>query len=426
MNRPYRSILLGALVVTALAGTAVSAAQQDAEERFVAAESAFASGDADAALRMLDELVADTPPARFPDSRWRAAAETRAGEIELALGRADDAAGRFVAVIEGEVTSSWTSRARLGLATTLLWSRDWAAAAPLLQEVVDGFTREDAGADPVAGLLAAARLTLLHRVWLRPAAGGQPWQSAGRYDISAPLERPMGIAAGSNGVLVSDEGRDALVFRDSTGNAASFPIADPQRPWWSDNGDAYVAARATVAAPLSAASLSFTYTAGGRQRAVEDIRAGARGALGEWVLLDHDSKQVLLFDTDRTFLRALDMRNGEPVDLVRGPRGRLFVIEKDRREVMIFAADGSLQGGFAVDTWREPYALAADAAGLVYVLDRDAKRIDVFDPDGGILWTVGPRLPGGVELDDPRDIAVDGSGQILVADRGLGVVVVIQ
>jgi len=427
MNRSVRSIVLGAFVVAAaLAAGATGAAQQDAEERFVAAESAFAGGDAEAALRMLDELIADTPATRFPDSRWRAAAEARAGEIELALGRADTAAARFVAVVDGEVTSSWTSRARLGLATTLLWSRDWSAAAPLLQEVVDGFNRDDASADPVAGLLAADRLTLLHRIWLRPAIGGQPWQLAGRYDISAPLDRPSGVAAGSNGVLVSDEGRDALIFRDSTGNAASFTIADPQRPWWSDNGEAYVAARATVEAPLSAASLVFTYSAGGRQRTVEDIRAGARGATGEWVLLDNDSKRVLLFDADRTFRRALDMRNGEPVDIARGPRGRLFVIEKDRREVMIFAADGSLEGGFAVDTWREPYALAADAAGLVYVLDRGAKRIDVFDPDGGILWTVGPRLPGGVELDDPRDIAVDGSGQILIADRGLGVVVVLQ
>ena len=102
------------------------------------------------------------------------------------------------------------------------------------------------------------------------------------------------------------------------------------------------------------------------------------------------------------------------------------MIEKRQREVMVFAADGALCGGFAMETWREPYAVAADALGFIYVLDRGNKRIDVFDPDGGILWSLGPVLPGGVELDDPRDIAVDGSGRILVADRGLSVLLVIE
>ena len=50
----------------------------------------------------------------------------------------------------------------------------------------------------------------------------------------------------------------------------------------------------------------------------------------------------------------------------------------------------------------------------------------MFDPDGGILWTLGPVLPGGVEFGDPRDLAVDASGRILVADRRLKAVVVIE
>jgi tetratricopeptide (TPR) repeat protein len=400
--------------------------EQDAADRYAAAESAFAAGDSEGALRRLDQLIGDYPRERYPANDWRAAALARAGEIEMAMGRVPAATARFVDVIEGEDPSAWTSRARLGLATALLWRREWPAAATLLQQVVDAFGGDDASGDPLAGTLAADRLTLLHRVWLRVAAGEQPWQRSGRLDVGAALDRPIGVAAGPNGLLVSDEGRDAVIFRDSAGNAASFPLPDGQRPWWSDRGEAYVAARALVGAPLSGATEQFSYGDNGRQRAVQDIRAGVRLPTGAWLLLDQDSRRVLVFSATGAYERALDLRGGEPVDLEAGPGGRLYVIEKNRREVVTFDAAGALQGGFAVDGWREPYALAVDPAGHVYVLDRGNKRIDVFDPDGGILWTLGPVLPGGVQLDDPRDIAVGGGGRILVADRGLRVVVVIE
>ena len=55
-----------------------------------------------------------------------------------------------------------------------------------------------------------------------------------------------------------------------------------------------------------------------------------------------------------------------------------------------------------------------------------AAEIDVFDPEGVGRWSLGPFLPGGVELRDPRDIAVDGQGRVYVADRGLSVVVMVQ
>jgi hypothetical protein len=421
----FFGLCLAGLLV-GVAATASPATQQDAEQRYLAAQAAFADGDAGTALQLFDALIEDYPRSRYPDTPWRAAASVRAGEIELGLGLVQPATARFVGVVDSEQPTGWTSRARLGLATSLLWERDWRAAATLLQRVVDAFNAGDPSGDPMAGVLAAERLTLVHRLWLRPAAGEQPWQRSGRFDLGAAIDRPIGVAASSNGLLVSDEGRDSVVFRDSTGNAATFAVADPQRPWWSPAGDGYVAARAVVTAPLSAASTQFTYADGGRQRAVEDIRAGLRTPAGEWILLDSDSHRVMMFGAGGEFVRALDLAGGDPVDVDRGPRGRLFVIEEDRREVMIFAAGGSREGGFAIEGWREPYALAVDAAGHVYVLDRDNKRIDVFDPDGGILWTVGPVLPGGVELDDPRDLAVDGGGRLFVADRGLGVVVVIE
>ena len=155
---------------------------------------------------------------------WRAAANIRAGQIEIDLGRVDAGAARFVEVIDGEPPSVWTTRARLGLAKTLLWNREWQAAARLLQTIVDVSGTSGPESDIIAYRDAEDRLTLLHRLWLRAEAGERPWQQAGRYPVDFTFDRPIGIAAGINGVLVTDEGNDSAVFFDSFDNAASFRV----------------------------------------------------------------------------------------------------------------------------------------------------------------------------------------------------------
>ena len=57
---------------------------------------------------------------------------------------------------------------------------------------------------------------------------------------------------------------------------------------------------------------------------------------------------------------------------------------------------------------------------------RNEKTIDVFTSTGESLVTIGPRLSNGVELDDPRDIAVDGSGRLYIADRGLDAILILE
>lgn len=432
-SKAARLLIVCLITIMGLAGSsaadsgALTPPGQGPEERYDAAEAAIAGGDAAGALQIFTAIVDDFPRSRYPSLSWRAAANVRAGQIELELGRVEAGAARFVAVIDGEPPSEWTARARLGLATTLLWSREWPAASRLLQAVVDASASDGPESDLIAGRAAEARLTLLHRIWLRTAAGEQPWQRAGRLPVDVAFDRPIGIAAGFDSVLVADEGADLAIFIDALGTAASFRVADPRRPWWGPSADGFIAARSAVSAPVRVESFQFVYPDGSRQRALEDIRAGLSTPDGGWFLLDDRFKRVMRFGPDGGFDRILDTgADGEPVDLARGPRGRVFVIEKRRRGVVVFDAAGALLGGFAVADWRQPYAVAVDTIGHVYVLDRDLKRVDVFDPDGGILWTLGPVLPGGVELGDPRDLAVDATGRILIADRGLKAVVVIE
>lgn len=428
-----RSLIVGFLAVAGFIvgstadGGVIEPPRQDAEERYNAAEALLASGDAEEALQLFTAIVDNFPKTRYPLLSWRVAANVRAGQIEVALGRVDGGAARFVEVIDSETPSVWTTRARLGLATTLLWNREWQAAARLLQTIVDVSGRSGPESDIVAYRDAEDRLTILHRLWLRGEVGERPWQQAGRYPVEFTFDRPIGIAAGINGVLVTDEGKDLAVFFDSFDTAASFRVADPQRPWWGTSANGFVAAGSMVSAPLRTESFQFAYPESSRQRPLDDIRAGVGMPDGGWYLVDSEYRGVMRFGRDGTFDHILDMgANSEPVDLDRGPRGRLFVIEKRRREVLIFDAGGVLSAGFSYHDWREPYALAVDSIGYVYVLDRGLKRIDVFDQDGGFLWNLGPVLPGGIELGDPRDLTVDSTGRILIADRGLRTVVVVE
>ena len=408
-------------------GGVVEPSRQDAEEHYTAAEAMLAGGDAEEALQLFTAIVDNFPRTRYPLLSWRVAANVRAGQIEIELGRVDAGAARFVEVIDSETPSVWTTRARLGLATTLLWNREWQAAARLLQTIVDVSARSGPESDIVAYRDAEDRLTILHRLWLRAEAGERPWQQAGRYPVDFTFDRPIGIAAGINGVLVTDEGNDLAVFFDSFDTAASFRVADPKRPWWGTSANGFVAAGPMVSAPLRTESFQFAYPESSRQRPLDDIRVGVGMPDGGWYLVDSEYRGVIRFGRDGTFDHILDTgANSEPVDLDRGPRGRLFVIEKRRREVLIFDAGGVLSAGFSYHDWREPYALAVDSIGYVYVLDRGLKRIDVFDQDGGFLWNLGPVLPGGIELGDPRDLTVDSTGRILIADRGLRTVVVVE
>ena len=78
------------------------------------------------------------------------------------------------------------------------------------------------------------------------------------------------------------------------------------------------------------------------------------------------------------------------------------------------------------DLGRRPQALDVDELGNLYILDRDSGRISVYQPDGQLMATLGPQLPGGLELRNPLDLAVDGAGRLLVVDGKLSTLVVVE
>ena len=366
--------------------------------------------------------------AEYPRLEWRAQALMRTGEVSVLLGEVDNAAAAFLAAIEDEPASAWTAAAQLGLATVLLRSGDWVSASEILQRIID--EGEDAGTAPALVAAARRRLSLAHRLVLRPSLGQRPWVGTRRLQVSGTqFKDPIGVAANESGWLtLVDEGIPLVIVIDPSGAPVQKLTAkDVQQPFFGPDGDACVTSKKSVMFPVTRLREDFEIPDGDEIKLLENLRSGTRGIFGDWLILDEKKNQVFLFSATGNYKGAVvGGDRSKPVDLERDYLGRIYVLDREAENVVRLGPDGSGSVRVVAGDWRRPEALALDELGNLYVLDRDDKMVRVFNPAGQRLWEIGPTLPGGIELRSPRDIAVDGTGRLYIADRALKAVLVLE
>jgi uncharacterized protein (TIGR03663 family) len=119
-----------------------------------------------------------------------------------------------------------------------------------------------------------------------------------------------------------------------------------------------------------------------------------------------------------------------PKDLAVGPDGRIYTVESAANRVTVFHPDGSIalawgRPGSGDGEFNEPWGIAVAPSGEVYVADTWNHRIQKFDPSGRFLAQWGGMADTRGQVDQrlgsfwgPRDIALDGQGQIYVTDTG--------
>ena len=371
-------------------------------------------------------------PRRFPrsehpglDLRGRALVEAAA--LGRRTGDAREAAGELLRVLEREAESEWTPRAHFELGDLLLMRGDWQDAAEHLRLAREGALRGGRSDGDVAGD-ALERMTLIHRLILRPLAGQERWPgSRGYLPAQAGIERPRGVAAGADGRLVVTETNRAAILDAGGAPAAARDLRGAVRPSHAATGSPGVVTAGGVTGVEDPRTVSFTRVGGGE---LDRILAAHRDDFGNWTLLSRRSAQVLRYDPQGRPLETLRVATlTQPIDVAVGRDGAIHVLDAGARStppsVLRFAADGRFEEAFRVD-WRRPVALDVDAFGNRYVLDAGTLQVLVYDPVAAPLATLGPVLPGGQELRGPEDVAVDGQARIFIADSRLGDVLVLE
>lgn len=383
----------------------------------------------------------------FPVLDARSRARLRGAELDLLLGDLDGARAELVAIIEDEPASTHTGQARLMLGQLLLELGETAAGLEILQRLADegpvdgdrpsGAARSAQGTSSAAASTvtstAAERgrarrlVSLAHRHLLRPSTGQRPWKRLERFPDGAALRGPEGVAAAEDGrVTIVDPKQPLVLLADASGRVLDRrELRDGARPGWSGSVP-HVLTDEEIVLPFDGQRMGFLEPRPGRESPLDDLRAAARDVYGDWFVAAKGWKGVLVYESRRQGQELLAVLQLDLVDLDRDSLGRIYLLDRKAGRVLRSGADRRSQEVLVQADWKRAEALAVDSLGSIYVLDRGERQVLVYDRQGRVRHRVGPNLDGGVELRDPRDISVDGSGRLFIADTKLPFVVLLD
>ena len=369
----------------------------------------------------------------YPDLEVRVRARIRTGELSLQLGDYQSAVSELLAAVEDEPPSRWSGTARLLLAKALSRQGNWLAAAEVLQRLAseaDAVAPDGTALTSEADRATAVRLlSLIHRRIVRTMSGRPPWQNTNRYPAAGlQLREAGGVAASEDGQLVISDPRQKMAILVASDGTVSQRVTVPDvgRPGWSA-GAPFVVTKNAVSLPFEGrVSPRFLEPRPGKEKFLSDLIAAERGPFGDWFILAKGWRSLLSFESPRQGQELLATAKPDLVDTAQDTLGRIYALDGKGKKVMRVGLDRRSASTVLQGTWKRPAAIDLDPFGNLYVLDRGNRTIDLYDPDGNRQARVGPVFAGGIELRNPVDIAVDGSGRLFIADTKLPFVVLLD
>lgn len=243
----------------------------------------------------------------------------------------------------------------------------------------------------------------------------------------ARFNQPSGITVASSGLLTVSDTANAMIRQvsatgvvgtlagsasvrgngDGTGGAATFrlPIGIAQ----NSSGSLYIAdaTNHTIRAMTAANVVSTLAGSAGNSGSADGTGDAARFNYPTGVAVD-GAGNVYVADKTNNLIRKIT-----PAGLVSTLAG-------------VVGVSGWQDGTGAGALFNQPQGLAVDAAGNLYVADTGNSTIRKISPSGVVTTLAGLSTIGGLKdgngtdawFNQPRDVAVDGSGNVYVADTG--------
>jgi DNA-binding beta-propeller fold protein YncE len=257
--------------------------------------------------------------------------------------------------------------------------------------------------------------------------------------VITPLSRPIGTAIDANDHIWIADARDRVVELDATGGYVRTIGASGSEPGYfktprgiafDNNGNIYVADTGNNRIEKFASSGQFLlqFGASAALAASEDLSMPTCVAVRTGVVFvcDTNHHNIKRFNTSGIFQGQWGT-NGDgpgefdnPVDIAFDFEGFAYVADLGNDRVQKF--DASFQHVLDIGTSGEPNTLldapTAVAVGpddRLYVSDF-GDTIKVYATDGSFVGASGETGSAPGQFDDPRDVALDGDGNVYVAD----------
>jgi uncharacterized protein (TIGR03437 family) len=226
-----------------------------------------------------------------------------------------------------------------------------------------------------------------------------------------PLERPLDVAAGANGVLYVAEARRVWQV-DRQGDVRRIAGADPY-------DGPVMGAEVRLLGPIGVAV----------------------DAAGDAYIAEEGRKAIRKLDGAGLLTTVASSGFGDPVGVVVNYAGEIWVADYLGNRVVKVAPGGAAvpvagtgEAGFSGDNGpalksrlNRPRGLAVDWVGNIYVADSGNHRVRMISPGGNIATVAGAGVRGrrgdggpatSAELDTPAGVAVDGEGNLYIAEPG--------
>jgi predicted CXXCH cytochrome family protein len=271
-----------------------------------------------------------------------------------------------------------------------------------------------------------------------PIAVGQLGPLTHLDTLTEGLESPARIAVTPAELLVTDPQADAIVrFDHGGGYVGSWlepagPIGVAVHP----DGRIFVSRRDDGQVGVYDAAFTFLRLLGDTDPLVDFVMPTdltVDPTSGRIYVVDGGGDQIYGFASDESLAARFGARGGLTGEFkypsaiaVDALHNRLIVADQDNFRVQVFSDAGLFLFKFGyrikfaatgVEGWvARPTGVAVDGAGNIYLTDAVMSTLRVFDPTGRELGKVVEFGTGPGALYTPCDVAVDGSGRILVAN----------